>query len=120
MSKEIFDENIIKALTKIRTPIIGKGGIKFYFRDKARKETGFEHIAKKSHRLKVRDIESVESILKHPILVRKDPNNPTYKNYYGSRHGNDNVKLIKIVTWVPYRESTTEYIMTIYPTKKIK
>lgn len=119
MSKEFFDENIIKALSKIRTPIIGKDEIKFYFRDKSRKETGFEHIAKKSHRLKVRDIESVESILKHPILVLKDPNNPTYKNYYGSRHGN-NRDYIKIITYMDKYDSKKETIITIYPTKKIK
>lgn len=119
MSKEIFDENIIKALNKIRTPIIGKGGIKFYFRDKARKETGFEHIAKKSHRLKVRDIENIKLYLTHPIYVEIDPNNPTYKNYYFKRLGN-NRDCIKVVTYMDKYDSKKETIITIYPTKKIK
>ena len=116
-----YDQHIIDALRKIKQPIIGKGGRLFYIREKARNETGFEHIAKKFHRLKVRDIEDIPSILRHPIACESDPRNKIYRNYYGIRRGSEKDLLLKIVTSpVKGRRDFEEIIVTIYPVKSVK
>ena len=113
-------ENIIGALLKLKTPIIGKGGKHFVVRDESRYESGIEHIANKRHRLKVRDIKSISEILKHPKIEMVDPNNKNYRNYYGVRKEKNNGMLLKIVT-LPYKEHyNSELIVTIFPTKAIK
>ena len=119
-SEERYDENIVEALLKLKVPIIGHGGINFYIRDEARYENGIQHIAKKSHRLRVRDIESIPEILKHPAVLKQDPNNPNYKNYYGIRKGKEPNLLLKIVTWPDERNPKKETVITIFPTKWIK
>ena len=99
-----YDENIIAALRKIKQPILGK----------------LEHIADKKHRLKVRDIESIENILKSPVSVRIDPYSRNYKNYYGLRKGDEKKSLLKIITWPDEHDEVFERIITIYPVKNIK
>ena len=115
-----YDENIIAAIRKIKQPILGKDGHKFYIREKGRKQTGLEHIADKKHRLKVRDIESIENILKSPVSVRIDPYSRNYKNYYGLRKGDEKKSLLKIITWPDEHDEVFERIITIYPVKNIK
>lgn len=115
-----FDQNIINALLALKTPIHGVDGKEFLVRDSSRNESGIEHIAIKRHRLKVRDIESLPQILKHPKLVCKDPYNPNYMNYYGIRKGNDSNTLLKIVTWPDEHNEKRELIITIFPTKSVK
>lgn len=120
-STEKYDVHIIEALKKMKMPIVGFQGRKFFFRDISRKESGIEHIAKKSHRLKVRDIESIPQILKHPKVCCQDPQNKIYRNYYGIRKTNDSNTLLKIVTSpVKNKREEEEIIITIYPTKSIK
>ena len=115
-----YDEHIIDALLKLDNPIIGKGGKRFYIRDKARNESGLEHIAAKRHRLKVKDIEVITYILKHPSFVKPDPSNRNYVNYYGIRKNTKNEYLIKIVTWPNKNNPNEETIITIYPVKNVK
>ena len=115
-----YDKHIIDALIKLHAPILGKEGKQFYLRDKTRNETGLQHIANKNHRLKVRDIESVPSILRHPKAEMVDPNNKNYRNYYGIRDGKDANSFLKIVTWPDKNNPKKETIITIYPTKTIK
>ena len=115
------DSNIVNALLKIKVPIKGKNGKLFYIRDEARYESGVEHIAEKRHRLKVRDIESIAGILKHPAFECIDPNNANYRNYYGIRKGlNKSQSLLKIVTWSYENNPNKELIITIFPTNSIK
>ena len=116
-----YDLNIIEALLQIKNPIIGKNGKEFFVRDEARYESGIQHIVLKRHRLKVRDIESLSSILKKPSMEMIDPNNKNYKNYYGIRKGNNrNNMLLKIITWPYENDSKKELIITVYPTDSIK
>jgi len=116
-----YDEHIIDALLKLDNPIIGKGGKRFYIRDKARNESGLEHIAAKRHRLKVRDVELVTKILRHPIYMCDDPTNRIYRNYYGIREGKDSNSFLKIVTSpVKGKRNEEEVIVTIFPTKSLK
>ena len=120
-TNERYDQHVVDALLKLKTPIVGINGIEFSIREKARNETGIEHIAKKEHRLKVRDIESVPEILKHPNLRCSDPDNRVFMNYYGTRKGDNTVNLIKIVTSpVKGKREKEETIITIYPVNTIK
>ena len=59
-----YDQNIIDALNKIKFPIIGVNGKSFLIREKARNENGKEHIARKDHRLKVKDIDNLINLFK--------------------------------------------------------
>ena len=117
---EKYDKHIIDALLKLKTPIIGKDGKKFLVRDDSRYESGLEHIANKRHRLKVKDIELLPNILKHPKAELQDPNNRNYRNYYGIRKGKESDTFLKVVTWPDKNDSSIELIVTIYPTKAIK
>ena len=115
-----FDQNIVDALLRLKSPIIGLNDVQFYIRDKARKESGLEHIANRKHHLKVRDIDDVPKILKKPSYSEIDPLNKSYKNYYGPRTGNIKKRkenFIKIVTH-PLKKNK-EKIITIYPTATI-
>ena len=119
--KDLYDQHIVDALLKLKMPIVGVDGRKFYLRDSARKEKGVEHIAKKSHRLKVRDIETILSVLKHPKLWCPDPDNKVYRNYYGIRKGDDSNAFLKIVTSpIKGKRNEEEEIVTVFPTKSIK
>ena len=115
-----YDKHIVDALLKLKSPILGKDGKKFYIRESAKDESGLEHIANKQHRLKVKDIEDVPNILKHPKAEMVDPNNKNYRNYYGVRKGKETDLLIKIVTWPDKSNPKKEVIITIFPTKTIK
>ena len=118
---EMYDQHIVDALLKLKTPIIGINGRKYYLREKSHDGTGVIHIALKRHRLKVRDIESVPSILMKPKYVSEDPNHPIYRNYYGIRKGEEKNAFIKIVTSpVKGKRNEEEIIVTIYPVDRIK
>ncbi len=118
---EKYDQHIIDALLKMKMPIIGIYGRKYYLREKVHDETGIEHIAIKRHRLKVRDIESIPAILMKPKYVCEDPKHPIYRNYYGIRKGEDKNTLLKIVTSpVKGKRDKEEVIVTIYPVSRIK
>lgn len=115
-----YDQHIIEALNILKMPIIGVDGLEFSIRKEARDESGVEHIARKCHRLKVRDIEIIPSILKHPKFKCHDPDNHIYKNYYGIRLGEDQNSFIKIFTSPIKTNRRKEEIVTIYPTNSIK
>lgn len=115
-----YDEHIIDALLKLKTPIIGKNKKSFFFKKESNGNTSYEHIALKRHRLKVRDIESIPEILRHPKIEMTDPNNKNYRNYYGIRKGKENGIFIKIITWPDKKDTFKEYIVTIYPTNIVK
>ena len=68
----------------------------------------------------MRDIESIPSILQHPIAEMVDPNNKNYRNYYGIRKTDDSKTFLKIVTWPDKRNPKKEQIITIFPTNQLK
>ena len=117
---EKYDQHIVDALLKLKMPIKGCSGKEFDIRSKGRNENGLEHIALKRHRLKVKDIEMIPDILKHPNVVTIDPHNRNYRNYYGIRKGKDAELFLKIVTWPYESDPNKETIITIYPTSRIK
>lgn len=111
-----IDENIVKALLKIKWPLKNFENTNVFVREKARNETGFEHIAAKKHLLKIRDIEQIPDILKHPYKVRTDFRNGN-RYYYGIRKGNVKSKYLKIV--VTFEKDLNEKILSLYPVKGI-
>ena len=71
---EIYDAKLIEALKKLPPEIEDKkhGFIIQIRNDKSRSnETRFEHISKKMHELKVRDIESIPDGIKDYVLFTK-------------------------------------------------
>lgn len=109
-----YDGHIVKALTKINWPLINFEDIRVRVRERARNETGYEHIAAKKHLLKVRDIEQLPDILKHPYKVRTDLRNGN-RYYYGIRKGKEKSKYLKIV--VTLEKDQNEKILSLYPVK---
>lgn len=116
--KKSKDNNIIGALKKLQFPIKNVKGIDVYLREEARSETGEEHIAAKKHFLKVRDINCIASIIKNPLLYKKDPKRKKSMVYFGKRSGKEKAPYLKIVTNI--RKDGNEEIITVYPKKKLK
>ena len=118
--KLTHDQKIVKALEKIKTPIIDKlRNISIYFKVQSRSnESGLEHIAKKYHGLDSSDIELLEDCIKNPIEHTKDRRYPkTYCYYHARKH--DKNHYIKVIVKVE-NDLKTGYISSIFITSKIK
>ena len=89
---KIYDLKLIEALKKLPSQIEDKrhGFIIEIKDDRARSnETRFEHIAKKNHELKVRDIEAIpEGIIRYIKYVKSEEMENTFC-YYIKRKGED-------------------------------
>ena len=123
MAKKIkltHDQKIIKALEKIKTPIVDKlRNLSIYFKVQSRSnESGLEHIAKNYHGLDPSDIEILEDCIKNPIEHIKDRRYPKTYCYYRSRKHDKN-HYIKVVVKVE-NDLKTGYISSIFITSKIK
>ena len=87
--KLTHDQKIIKALEKIKTPIVDElRNLSIYFKAEARSnETGIEHIAKNYHSLNPSDVELLEECIKNPSEHIKDRNRTrTYYYYHIRKH----------------------------------
>ena len=123
MAKKIkltHDQKIIKALKKIKIPIVDKlRNLSIYFKVQSRSnESGLEHIAKNYHGLDPSDIEILEDCIKNPIEHIKDRRYPKTYCYYHSRKHDKN-HYIKVVVKVE-NDLKTGYISSIFITSKIK
>ena len=124
MSKQkklTHDQKIVKALNKIKTPIIDKTRNRsIYFREQARSnETGKEHIAKSYHGLDPSDIELVEDCIHNPADHVKDKRyTRTYCYYHKRKH--DKKHFIKVVVKIEKRNHKIGYISSIFISSKIK
>ena len=76
--KRPIDENILKAVNDLKWPLINKYGNKVFLRERARNESGAEHVAGKLHLLKVRDIKIIPEILKNPINEKEIKERESY------------------------------------------
>ena len=103
----------MNAIKNLKWPLLNKYGVKIFLREKARNETGAEHVAGKLHLLKVRDIKIVPEVLKNPINVIKDKRKG--KLYFGKRKGLERIPYLKIV--VREEKDGTETIVTICTSK---
>ena len=111
------DKNIIKALKELKLPLLNYEGTKIYFQKRKRYETVYEHIADKSHHLKLKDIEIIRKTLLDKRSVRKDNKTPKAVNYYGRRKGIEKQKPWLRIICVITKDGTQE-ISNIYPHKK--
>ena len=111
--KRPIDENILKAVTDIKWPLMNMNGNKIFLRERARNESGAEHVAGKLHLLKVRDIQIIPEILKNPINVIRDKRKG--KLYFGKRKGREKIPYLKIVS--KEEKDGTETIVTICTSK---
>ena len=114
------DLHLVKALKEIKWPIITKDGRIISLHKKRQSvEYTMEHISKKRHFNKVRDIKLIPAILNNPFKVIPLDKRKR-KIYYGKRkgnEGNDNKPFLKIVVAV---QENREYIVTIYPVYSTK
>lgn len=109
------DLNIVKALKEIKWPIKNYEGRLVYLRERRGDiNNTINHIARKNHYLKVRDIKAITTVLKNPIKIIKLDRKKN-KIYFGKRpggKGNDNKPYLKIVI---NSYKNIDYIATIYP-----
>ncbi len=117
-----YDLKLIEALKKLPPLIEDKRhGFVIQIRDDMARsnETRFQHIAKKNHELRVRDIESIpEGIRCYVRFVKSKEQKDTYY-YYIDRKGEDK-GFIQLAIKLKEGESKTYYIKTIFITYRIK
>lgn len=112
-----YDIHIVEALKKLPVPLTTFDGHKVLFDKDKRKETIFEHIANKSHRLHIVDINRIPTILKDKNSLQEDKNGSSFRTYIGKRGKLAEKPLyLKIVTEL--NSNNIESIVTIYPDKK--
>ena len=82
-------------------------------------ETRFEHIAKRNHELKVRDIESIPKGINCYLKFSKSKDIKDTYYYYIPRKGND-YGLIQVAILIDLNDRTRARVKTIFITYKIK
>ena len=117
-----YDLKLIEALKKLPPLIEDKRhGFVIYIRDdQARSnETRFQHIAKKMHELKVRDIESIPEGIKDYIRFAKSKEIKDTYYYYIKRKGGDK-GFIQVAILVDINDKKIAYLKTIFIAYRIK
>ena len=121
-SLEKYDQKLIDALEKLPPTIEDKkhGFIIVVRNDQARtNETRFEHIAKRNHELKVRDIELIpEGVKRYAKFSKSDELKDTYY-YYILRKGKDK-GFVQLAIKLIEGETNLYYIKTIFISYRIK
>lgn len=121
-ANEKYDIKLIEALKKLPPLIEDKrhGFIIQIRDDKARSnETRFQHIAKKMHELKVRDIESIPEGIKNYVkfTVSKELKDTYY--YFINRKGKDK-GFIQLAIKLKEGEKKVYYVKTIFVSYRLK
>jgi hypothetical protein len=117
-----YDLKLIEALKKLQPLIEDKkhGFIIDVRDDQARSnETRFQHIAKKMHELKVRDIESIPEGIKDYIKFAKSKEIKDTYYYYIKRKGGDK-GFIQVAILVDINDKKIAYLKTIFIAYRIK
>ena len=120
-NEKFYDQKLIDALKKIPSPIWDKKHKIFIYlnNDQARSnESRFEHIAKKNHELKVRDIESIPDGINGYVYFTKSKGIKDTYYYYIKRKGNDK-GFIQVAILVDIKDKSRAYVKTIFITYKI-
>ena len=119
---KIYDQKLIEALKKLPPQIEDKkhGFVIEIKDDRARSnETRFEHIAKKNHELKVRDIEAIpEGIIKYVKYEKSEEIENTFY-YYIKRKGEDR-GFIQVAILIDKNNPKKARIKTIFISHRIK
>ena len=111
-----YDQNIIDALTKLPKEIFDKKHnlLLHLGNEKSRSnETRFEHIAKKYHELKVRDIDSIPKGINNYASFKKSKTLKDTFSYFIKRKGKDK-GYIRVDILVDIHDKKKGYIKTIY------
>jgi len=113
--------NLIKAIEKWPNPMHDKRhGYYIYVEGRARSnQSRVEHIVKRGHDLKVRDLDLVPEGISKYVRYKKDPVYKDTYNYYLNRKGKDK-GFIKISIQIDNKNPKKAWIKTIYITYKIK
>lgn len=116
------DQNIIDALEKLPKTVFDKKHnltIVLNGKNVRSNETRFEHIARKYHQLKVRDIESIVEGINHYVVFTKSRDKDSTYYYYIKRKGTDK-GFIQLAIKLYDNDFGKAYVKTIYITYKIK
>ena len=112
-----YDEHIIKELKKLHAPLKTFDNHNVNFDTDKRKETIYQHIANKKHRLHIVDIQQIQSILLNKECLKNDRNGKKNRCYIGKRKKQkEKNKYLKIVTAI--KKNNNESITTICTVKK--
>ncbi len=117
-----YDQKLIEALEKLPSTIEDKKhGFTIVVRnDQARSnETRFEHIAKKNHELKVRDIELIPEGIKNYLKFSKSIDIKDTYYYYIKRRGRD-YGYIQVAILIDKYDRKKAWIKTIFIAYRIK
>ena len=117
-----YDQKIIDALKKLPNIIYDKKhNLSIYIEnDKCRSnETRFEHIAKKYHELKVRDIESIPEGINDYVKYSKSKELKDTYYYFIDRKGKDK-GFIQVSILVDINDKTIAYLKTVYIAYRVK
>ena len=114
---EKYDQHIIDELKKLHKPLKTFDNHSVLFDKDKRKESIYEHIANKKHRLHVVDIQQIQSILLDKECLKNDRNGKKNRCYIGKRKKqNEKNKYLKIVTIV--KKDKNESVSTVCTVKK--
>ena len=112
-----YDEHIIEELKKLPKPLKTFDNHQVFFDNDKRKETIYEHIANKKHRLHTIDIKQIQTILLNEECLKNDRNGKKNRSYVGKRiKQKERNKYLKIVTTV--NKNKTESVVTICTVKR--
>jgi len=121
-SNDIYDQNLIDALKELPSEIEDKKHnlIICVSNDLARSnETRFEHIAKRDHELKVRDIKAIPEGIRNYVLFAKSKELKETYYYYINRKGKSK-GFIQLAVKLYENSKVRAYIKTIYICYRIK
>ena len=121
-SSEKYDNKIIEALQKLPKQIEDKrhGFVIDVEDDRSRSnETRFQHIAKKEHLLKVRDIEEIPEGIKNYTKFSKSNELKDTCYYFIKRRFGDK-GFIQVSVSIKNRDRKRAYIKTVFITYRIK
>ena len=111
-----YDQNLVDALKKLPSPIYDKKHqfYIYFINDRARtNETRFEHIAKRGHELKVRDIDSINDGINGYLYFVKSPKMKDTYYYYLKRKGMDK-GFVQVAIKLLKGKTKKYYVKTIY------
>lgn len=121
-SNDIYDQNLIDALNELPSEIEDKKHnlIICVTNDLARlNETRFEHIAKRYHELKVKDIKAIPEGIRNYVLFAKSKELKETYYYYINRKGKSK-GFIQLAVKLYENSKVRAYIKTIYICYRIK
>ena len=121
-TKRDYDQNLLNALKKIPHVIEDKRHnltIHFENDDARSNQSRFEHIVKQSHRLTVKDVETIDKELTKSAKLKKDKSRKGSYNYYIQRNKCSG-EYIKISISIDKLDNHIAKVKTIFITKVIK